>query len=75
MLRPATNADSAAVTALIDSVYQEYGEILFLEGADADLLDIDGRYAAKGGAFVVWVEGGEVAGPTPRCRSMSSAAS
>lgn len=56
-LRPATNADSDAIIALIDKVYREYGEIMFLEGADADLLDIEGRYAGGGGAFVVLEDG------------------
>lgn len=52
-IRKATNKDSAKLIALISEVYSEYGETMFTEGADSDLLDIEGRYAEKGGAFVV----------------------
>ncbi len=62
-LRPATDADSAALVAMIASIYGEYGETIFTEGADSDLLDIEGRYAGRGGAFVVLEgAGGEIVG-------------
>jgi len=56
-LRPASNQDSDAVTKMISDVYDEYGEQLFLEGADADLLDIESSYAGRGGACVVLHDG------------------
>ncbi|TFZ03430.1 GNAT family N-acetyltransferase [Ramlibacter rhizophilus] len=52
-LRAATNADAKAATALIDSVYREYGDRLMLEGADPDLLDIEAKYFQAGGSFIV----------------------
>src|SRR5689334_9488848 len=53
VLRPATDADVPGIVALIDGVYREYGDRIFLEGADADLLKIDDYYRAPGGEFVV----------------------
>ena len=35
-IRPATLADSAALIALIDGVYREYGDRICLENYDAD---------------------------------------
>ncbi len=61
-IRPATNADSESLIELVDGVYREYGDVIFLEGADGDLLDLEGQYGGKGGAFVVLEEGGEVIG-------------
>ena len=62
-LRPATDADSEALVSLITAVYHEYGEVMFTEGADSDLLDLEARYAGRGGAFVVLEdEGGEIVG-------------
>ena len=61
-IRPATTADVNALVALIDGVYREYGDQIFLEGADADLLDIDAAYRAPGGEFVVLDDGGAVRG-------------
>ena len=56
-LRAATDADSDALVALIGSVYDEYGEVMFTEDADSDLLDVESRYAGCGGAFVVLENG------------------
>ena len=50
-LRPATNADGPGVADLIETVFKEYGEVLCLEDADADLLDLEQAYAGRGGAF------------------------
>jgi putative acetyltransferase len=61
-LRPASNRDREAVTSVISSAYQQYGEVMCPEGADADLLDIEAAYAGRGGAFVVLVDQGEVVG-------------
>lgn len=56
-LRPATNHDSSALIALIDAVYREYGEVMHTAGADSDLLEIEERYAGRGGDFVVLEDG------------------
>lgn len=52
-LRLATNDDSDQVVQLIDSVYQEYGDSIALQDADADLLDFQKSYFDKGGYFSV----------------------
>tara|TARA_Y100001968_G_C19082186_1_gene583530 strand:- start:158 stop:640 length:483 start_codon:yes stop_codon:yes gene_type:complete len=54
-IRRATNNDSNEIISLITSIYNEYGEIMYTEGADRDLLDIRGNYRAKGGDFIVMV--------------------
>ena len=61
-IRLATTADVDALVALIDGVYREYGDQIFLQGADADLLAIDAHYRATGGEFVVLDDGGVVRG-------------
>ena len=61
-LRPARPEDQAAIMALIDAVYHEYGDRLCLENADRDLLDIDAHYVKAGGAFVVLDDAGRVRG-------------
>ena len=62
IIRPATPADVAPLIALIDRVYREYGDVIYLEGADGDLLDIDRFYRAQGGEFVVLDDAGSVRG-------------
>jgi putative acetyltransferase len=62
MLRPATPADVDSLVALIDGVYREYGDVIYLDGADADLLDVDRYYRAKHGEFVVLDDAGVVRG-------------
>jgi putative acetyltransferase len=52
-LRPFTPSDREGIIALIDGVYREYGDQIFLENADADLLDIQKCYLDAGGAFIV----------------------
>lgn len=52
-IMPGRDSDSPDVIALIDKVYREYGEVMFLEGADGDLLAIEQTYRAGGGEF--WV--------------------
>jgi putative acetyltransferase len=61
-LRPARLEDQAAIRALIDAIYHEYGDRLCLENADRDLLDIDSYYIKAGGAFVVLDDAGGVRG-------------
>ena len=55
-IRKASNSDSNEIISLITSVYDEYGEIMFTEGADKDLLDINQNYHEKGGDFVVMID-------------------
>lgn len=55
-IRKASNSDSDEIISLITSVYDEYGEIMFTEGADRDLLDINQNYHEKGGDFVVMID-------------------
>ena len=62
ILRPATPGDRDSIIGLIDRVLSEYGDRLVLETLDRDLLDIDGCYVAKGGAFVVLEETGRIRG-------------
>lgn len=56
-IRPARSTDASDIVALIDAVYREYGDAVFLDGADGDLLDIEGCYHGAGGAFVVLDDG------------------
>lgn len=55
-LRPATNADCAAVTELIFSILAEYGLKPDPGGIDSDLSDFDAHYASRGGCFDVLVD-------------------
>ena len=54
-IRRASNDDINEIISLITSIYNEYGEIMYTEGADRDLLDIRRNYRAKGGEFIVMV--------------------
>lgn len=59
-LRPYRPADRDAVIALIERIYGEYGERMWLQDADKDLLDIPRHYA--GGQFCVLADGDAVFG-------------
>lgn len=62
-IRPATNGDAEAVRRVLFDVLAEYGLVAEHEGVDADLGDIEGNYAGRGGVFDVVVdERGEVVG-------------
>ena len=52
-IRTATNDDSEEIITLVSSIYDEYGEIMYTDGADKDLLDIHHHYHESGGDFVV----------------------
>ena len=52
-ITPGRDTDSQDVIALISSIYAEYGEVMFLQGADADLAAIERTYRHAGGEF--WV--------------------
>lgn len=46
--------DKDGIIQMIDSIYREYGDIIYLQGADKDLLDIQNYYIYQNGEF--WVE-------------------
>ncbi len=54
--------DQPAVIALIDEVYREYGDRVFLQGAEADLQDLQKHYFSNDGIFWVVKVSGEVVG-------------
>ncbi|QLE58960.1 GNAT family N-acetyltransferase [Nostoc sp. TCL26-01] len=45
--------DQKSIIQMIDLIYQEYGDVIYLQDADSDLLDIEGNYL-KTGEF--WVQ-------------------
>ncbi|MDE0737246.1 MAG: GNAT family N-acetyltransferase [Pirellulaceae bacterium] len=51
--RAATADDQPGIINLINRVYEEYGDRICLEEADADLLDIQGFYLQQEGEFMV----------------------
>jgi len=51
--RPATNRDIPAVQSLVFGVLRSFGLEPDLETTDADLADLEGNYAARGGYFAV----------------------
>jgi putative acetyltransferase len=61
-IRLATNNDSRQIIDLIDSVYREYDDAVNLQGAEADLLDLQQHYFDKRGAFWVLEDEGRVLG-------------
>ncbi|MGF1449045.1 MAG: GNAT family N-acetyltransferase [Opitutales bacterium] len=52
-LRRVTADDRQTVIALIDTVYREFGDSVFLSGYDADLTRLPQAYTEAGGDFVV----------------------
>ncbi len=59
-LRPVTPADKDGIIALIDTIFREYGDVIFLDGADADLLNIAAHY--EPGLFMVYADDDNVFG-------------
>jgi len=59
-LRPVMPPDKDGIIALIDTIFREYGDEIFLAGADADLLDIAAHY--EPGLFMVLTDGDNVFG-------------
>jgi GNAT superfamily N-acetyltransferase len=53
ILRPATAADSAAVAAVVEAVYTEYGFAWEPDGCQTDLYDLGAHYLDRG--HLVWV--------------------
>ncbi len=62
MIRLATNKDCKEVIELIDEVFREYGDRISLDGAEADLLDLERNYFQNDGAFWVYVSDGDIIG-------------
>ena len=58
-LRPATAADSAAVAAVVEAVYTEYGFAWDPEGCQADLYDVGAHYLDRG--HLLWVVADDLA--------------
>jgi len=56
-IMPGRDSDSPEVVALIEEIYGEYGEVMFLEGADGDLVAIEETYRGHGGEFWVCRDG------------------
>lgn len=61
-IRQATDADGAAVTALIHGVLREYGLEPDAQGVDADLATLEASYVVPGGWFELLLEDGELRG-------------
>ncbi len=61
-LRAFQPEDKNGIIALIDRVLREYGDKVYLEGVDSDLTNIERRYHARGGAFVVLENEGKIMG-------------
>lgn len=74
VLREATNADFESVWSLIASVLAEYRIVADLSTTDADLGDLDGHYAGRGGAFLVLTCGDEIVGTVALARVTDSIA-
>lgn len=45
--------DKDSIIQMIDTIYQEYGDVIYLQNADSDLLDIEKNYLLNGD---FWVE-------------------
>jgi putative acetyltransferase len=67
-MRAATNADAAAVRALVFGVLGEYGLKPSPADTDADLFDIEASYFSRGGRFDVLTDAaGEIIGTVALC--------
>ena len=62
MISLARNSDSKEIIRLINAIYEEYGDRVCLEDAEADLLDIEKNYFSKGGAFWIYRKNGNLSG-------------
>lgn len=59
-LRPVRPRDKDGIISLIDTIFREYGDEIFLDGADSDLLDLAAHY--EPGLFMVFANGDDVRG-------------
>jgi GNAT superfamily N-acetyltransferase len=60
MMRKYQSQDREAIIEMIDSIYREYGDEIYLQGADSDLLDIETNYLQDGEFWVEQTDTGEV---------------
>lgn len=51
-MRKYRNQDKELIIKMIDSIYQEYGDSIYLQDADSDLLDIEANYLNHGEFWV-----------------------
>lgn len=61
-MRPGRKEDAEELIRLVGGVYREYGDEVYLEGYDGDLLDVEESYRSQGGEFVVMEREGEIVG-------------
>ena len=57
---------------MIDSIYREYGDKIYLEGADSDLLDIEANYLQDGEFWVEQTDTGQIIACIAIKRSINS---
>lgn len=62
MIRTATKRDRKAIIALIDAIFEEYGDQVLLSGAEADLNHLESAFAGQGGGFWVYEMDGKIIG-------------
>lgn len=60
--RRATNRDCEVAQRVIDRALRDYGLGVVLDGGDADLVDLERHYDARGGRFELLEVAGEVVG-------------
>ena len=72
-LRPAGNADTDAIWALVAGVLDEYGIVADRDTTDQDLADIDQHYHQAGGAFLVLLDGDRLVGCVALARESAAA--
>lgn len=56
-VRSAVDADASEVIALVSGVLAEFGLPFDLKSKDSDLIDIEGNYSDRGGAFDILEDG------------------
>ena len=61
-LRNAKNLDFEAIFEIINTNYQRYGDCVWLEGYDNDLVDTESSYSGKNGSFMVLEDKGSIIG-------------
>ncbi|RUT02538.1 hypothetical protein DSM106972_060160 [Dulcicalothrix desertica PCC 7102] len=59
-MRKYQSQDQEAIIKMIDYIYREYGDKIYLEGADSDLLDIEANYLQDGEFWVEQASTGQI---------------
>jgi putative acetyltransferase len=60
MMRIYQPQDREAIIKMIDSIYREYDDKIYLQGADNDLLDIEANYLQDGEFWVELADTGQI---------------